>query len=46
MREYDWEQILSMIKSFARIDDISEIILLGDKEGEGQGIRRIKLRDD
>lgn len=45
MIDYDWEEILSLMKAFARVDNITDIILLGEKEGEGQSIRRIKLYD-
>lgn len=43
MVEYDWEQIISQIKAYARIEDITDIILLGNNNGEGVGIRRLKL---
>lgn len=43
MVKYDWEQILAEIKAYARVEDITDIILLGNKEGEGFGIRRLKL---
>jgi len=44
MIEYDWKEILMHLKAFARIEDITDIILLRDKSGEGQGIRRIKIK--
>ena len=44
--DYDWEYILQIIKSYARIEEITDIILLGKGEGTGLGIRRIKLTEE
>jgi len=46
MSTYDWKGILAEMKSFARIDDITDIILVGEQTGEGQGIRRIMIREE
>jgi metallophosphoesterase superfamily enzyme len=43
MKKYDWNEIIKIIQSFAKVEDISDIILLGDKKGVGQGVRRIEL---
>ena len=36
----DFEEIMQQIKSFSRVEEIKEIILLGTEEG---GVRRIIL---
>lgn len=41
-REYDWEELLLPIKSFARVENIKEIIILGDNDG----VRRVILEDE
>jgi len=46
MTTYDWEEILSHMKSFARVENITDIILLGDSTGKGVGIRRIRIEED
>lgn len=41
--EYDWDSIMLIMKGFARVENITDIIIIGDGVGEGQGVRRIKL---
>ena len=41
----DWDEILNIMKQFSRIENITDIILLGDKSGEGLGIRRIIINN-
>lgn len=37
--DYDWNEILEFMKKFALVEDINDIVLIGEKDG----IRRIKL---
>lgn len=46
MKEYDWDEILNEMKKFARIEDITDIIIIGDKDGEMQGVRRLVIGED
>ena len=39
----DWEEILEIMKAFARVEDITDIIILGNERG-GHGVRRIILK--
>ena len=36
---YDWEEILNFMKSFVRVEEIKDIVIVGEKDG----IRRIKV---
>lgn len=39
MNEYDWDDIIEKMKGFTRVEDIDDIVILG----ENGGVRRIKV---
>jgi len=39
MDNYDWEEIINIMKGFARVEGIQDILIVGEDEG----IRRIKV---
>lgn len=41
MENYNWKEITELIKSFARVENIKNIIVLG----EGGGIRNIEINN-
>lgn len=46
--EYDWEEILNAMKRFTNVEDIDDIVLLGDEGGirrivVGHGLDAVKL---
>ena len=41
MTEYDWDDILEKLKSFARVEDIIDLVVLG----QDGGVRRIILEE-
>ena len=42
----DLTEIFEEIKKFSRVEDITDIIILGNKNGKGFGVRRIILDNE